>query len=60
MLGGKPPARISSSNGAARFHCQPFSTSEMAALKLIILSGKPLHLTAPANASKTAGDAWLG
>eukprot|EP00973_Karenia_brevis_P064519 8964280-Karenia_brevis.AAC.1 len=34
-------------------HCLPFSKSEMAALKLIILSSKPLQLTTSAIASKT-------
>eukprot|EP00973_Karenia_brevis_P064452 8954332-Karenia_brevis.AAC.1 len=33
MAALRPSARISSNNGAARFHCQPFS-KEMAALKL--------------------------
>eukprot|EP00973_Karenia_brevis_P058875 8197647-Karenia_brevis.AAC.1 len=34
-LCGRPPVLISSSNGAARFHCPPTTRAEMAALKQI-------------------------
>eukprot|EP00973_Karenia_brevis_P032852 4535555-Karenia_brevis.AAC.1 len=38
MLGDKPPPRISSGNSDGRFHCHPFTETEMAALKLVIVS----------------------
>eukprot|EP00973_Karenia_brevis_P025633 3536547-Karenia_brevis.AAC.1 len=41
MLGSTPPAHKSSSSGAAHFHCHPLSNFEIAALKLIILGGRP-------------------
>eukprot|EP00973_Karenia_brevis_P037703 5202135-Karenia_brevis.AAC.1 len=41
MSGDRPPPRISSSSGATRCDCPPFSQAAMAALKLITSSDKP-------------------